>query len=407
MVRVKVAGMLCGAMLVMVSTAGDSRAAMIRIDEDAHIDVGFLIQPMAVVTESDLDGDGTLDSETEFKVRRGRLRLRGVVGDRITAFLQSDLGTTAGGAGYDWRIIDAWVMLRATDELFLLAGQNMAPANRQNMTAASVLLTIDRPGLTYKSLTWGTRALSAFSNRTLDDTDAGLRGPAEVRDLGLTLFAVRSFTDGVHGKAYLGAYEGVQLAGRDAPRLTGRLQLNFGDAEPGYYNLSTYLGGKRTVGIGASYDTQASVADSEDRGAIDYTYYSLDIFAEHPWMDGHVTLEAAFSGLDLDGATALYTTRGETGAGRDATRAEGAGYYVQAGYYQNRWQPWAGFERWNSDAEDETGAYSAWRVGLSYYLRNHNAVIKGGYERLKSVMPLPGTNDDTIGSFVMKCSVTY
>ncbi len=396
---------LVGVLMLLSTTGG--RAAMIRIDEHAHIDIGFLIQPMVIVTESDLDGDGTLDSETEFKVRRTRLRVRGVAGDRVTAFLQSDLGSTAGGAGYDWRIIDAWVMLRATDALFLMAGQTMAPANRQNMTAASVLLTLDSPGLVYKSLTWGTRALSAFSNRTLADTDAGLRGPVEVRDVGVTLFAVRSLSDTLHAKAYLGAYEGVQLAGRDAPRFTGRLQVNFGDPEPGYYNLSTYLDGKRTLGIGASYDTQANVTDSEGHGLVDYAYYSLDAFAEYALMQGRMTIEAAYSGLDLDGATGLYTTRGETGPGRDATRAEGSGYYIQTGYYQNRWQPWAGFERWNSDAEDEAGSYSAWRIGISYYLRNHNAVIKGGYEQLKSETPLPGTDEDTIGSFVMKCSVTY
>lgn len=400
-------GFLAGVMVCLAVLLNDGQAAIIPIEDDAYIDVGFLLQPMVVVTQSDLDGDGLLDRETEFKIRRGRLRLRGVVGDRVTAFIQSDIGSTDGGAGYDWRIIDAWVMLRASDGLFLMTGQNMAPASRQNMTASSVLLTLDYPGMTYKSLTWGTRALSAFSNRTLADTDAGLRGRADVRDLGVTLFGVRRFTDYLHGKAYVAVSDGIQLANRDEQRYTGRIQLNLGDPEPGYYNLSTYLGGKRTLGIGASYDTQSRVADSLDRGVVGYQYYSLDVFAEYPWLDGHLTLEAAYSDLDLGGATALYTVRGDPDSARDATRAEGYGYYIQTGYYQDGWQPWVGYERWVSDAEDGAGSYSAWRFGLSYYLRNHNAVIKAGYERLQSETPFPGTTEDTVGSFVMMCSVTY
>ena len=85
--------------------------AVIEIDDQSKIDVGFRVQPLLIVTQSDLDGDGTLDTETDFKVRRGRLRLKGTLTDRVTAFLQTDM-TGANGGGYDWRVIDAWVSIK-------------------------------------------------------------------------------------------------------------------------------------------------------------------------------------------------------------------------------------------------------------------------------------------------------
>ena len=55
-----------------------SGAAHIEIDDQSSIDIGFRLQPLLIVTESDLDGDGVFDTDTDFKVRRGRLRLKGI-----------------------------------------------------------------------------------------------------------------------------------------------------------------------------------------------------------------------------------------------------------------------------------------------------------------------------------------
>jgi len=72
-----------------------------------------------------------------------------------------------------------------------------------------------------------------------------------VRDLGVTLFGNQSFGEDAHLKYYLGAYDGAQAANEDNLRFTARAQLNLLGKEAAYYNDGTYLGEKRTIGIGA------------------------------------------------------------------------------------------------------------------------------------------------------------
>ena len=144
-------------------------------------------------------------------------------------------------------------------------------------------------------------------------------------------------------------YDGLSAAGTDSERMTGRLQFNFGDAEPSYYSIATYLGKKDTVGIGVSYDTQSNVAGSSTP-LTDYTYWNVDVFAEKPQGSGaSVSFEASYHSLDLNGANA---------------QAEGDGFYVQAGFLMSnkKWQPWFLYEDWSADAASGKGSYDLWRV---------------------------------------------
>jgi hypothetical protein len=234
------------------------------------------------------------------------------------------------------------------------------------------MMTIDRPGINTKNLTWGTRSTYRFGTSTLDQTDAGLRGDNAVRDVGAVLWGTGSFSDTMHLKYYAGLFDGVQNADTDDNnlRFTGRVQFNMFDAEPGYYNLSTYLGTKKTLGFGASYDMQDEVANNTiGGGTSDYEFWSVDAFLEWPLGPGYLTAEAAYSDLDLDRFD------------DEAAAAQGNGWYVQAGYYINKWQPWVEYEEWDGDAfSGDFGNYSQYRVGISYFFKGHNANIKLGYE---------------------------
>ncbi|MGB5511904.1 MAG: hypothetical protein WBM87_09375, partial [Woeseiaceae bacterium] len=276
-----------------------------------------------------------------------------------------------------------------------IAGINMAPASRQSTTGSGGLMTMDRPGNNYKNLTWGGRALRNFSTTTITGTTAGLSAPVAVRDTGVTLFGSGSLSDTSHLKYYLGVYDGIQAGSNDKLRMTARAQWNFGDAEAGYYNTSTYLGKKKTLAFGVSYDVQDQVLPGSGSGSFaDYSYYSVDAFADWPMGEGTLTAEAAFSNLDLDGA---------------APNAEGDGFYVQAGYYQNQWQPWIAYETWDSDATGlaaGTGSYDAYRIGVSYFFKGHNANVKAGFESLDSDVPISGS-DDSSNAFILGFYITY
>jgi hypothetical protein len=376
--------------------------AELKIDDESSINLGFRAQVLAKSIESDLNGDDSFDNFTDFQVRRARIRLLGKVNKHISAFLQTELGSGAGGSGSDVRLIDAFVTVNYNPWARIYAGINMAPASRQATTSSGGLMTMDRPGNNYKNLTWGTRALRNFSTSTVGTTDGGLRGEQDVRDMGATLFGSGSLSDTSHLKYYLGFYDGIQASGNSDRnlRMTARAQWNLFDAEAGYYNLSTYLGKKKTLAFGVSYDVQDEVQLADGSGLLssgaygDYAYYSVDAFAAWPMGEGTLTAEAAFSDLDLDGADAA------------ALQSEGDGFYVQAGYFMNNWQPWVAYESWDSEATSGAGDYDAIRVGISYFFKGHNANVKAGFENFNTDIPFDG-NEDSSTAFILGFYITY
>jgi hypothetical protein len=378
--------------------------AILKIDDDSSIDLGFRVQTYVTQTDRDLDGDGKFDDDTDFRVRRARLRVKLTVNEYVSAFIQTDATDDQGGAGSDMRVIDSWVNLKYNNWLQLFTGQHMAPASRQALTSSGGMMAIDRPGNNTKNLTWGARALSRFAQTTYaDSNDPQITGDNAVRDVGATIFGTGSFSDTMHLKYYAGAYDGVQASGSDddSLRYTARAQMNFFDAEPGYFNLSTYLGGKRTLAIGASYDTQdnvqpATAADpTRQAGFGDYEYWEVDGFMDWPLGPGSLTLEAAYSDLDLDDAT------------QAARQSQGDGWYAQSGYYINKWQPWVEYETWSSDANNDLGSYDSWRVGISYFFKGHNANVKLGYEMFEPDQDFSGTSEDKINTIVLGFFTTY
>lgn len=382
--------------------------ATLEIDENSKINLGFRLQTLYLHSQEDLDGDGEFEDTNDFKVRRARIRLGADVTRWVSIFLQSEAAADA-GTGLDMRLIDAFIQLKPSPLFNIFMGENMAPAQRENMTSSGGLLAMDRPGIVYKTLTWGTRAVDRIANATYRDSDAGLRGDVDVRDLGVTIFGHLSTSEMVHVKYYLGMYDGVQKGvSSDHERYTGRVQVNLFDNEPGYYNLATYLGKKKTVAIGASYDTQHAVARDLATGKdADYSLYSFDIFTGYPVGPGSVTFEASYINLDLDDATQL-NYNGDGTSFHNAKQSQGDGYYVQAGYFWNNWQPWVEFEQWSSDAADDLGSYKSGRIGLSYFIHGHNAAIKAGYELFKADHNFTQVaQEDTIHTFATGLYVTY
>jgi len=50
----------------------------------------------------------------------------------------------------------------------------MAPAQRSNLTSSGGFLALDRPGITYRTLSWGARGKYAFTNTTFGDSNSKL-----------------------------------------------------------------------------------------------------------------------------------------------------------------------------------------------------------------------------------------
>lgn len=401
-----------GVLVPMVWAGSVMRAqagARLEISDEAYLELGLRIQALALASEKDLNSDGAYDSYEDFLVRRARIRLKGVVNQYVSGFLQTEgVDVNDETFGLDMRLIDAFITLKPNPWAQIVAGQNMAPASRQNLVSSGAMMCVDRPGMNTKTLTWGTRSTMRFVTSTYSDSDAGLRGEAAVRDVGATLFGSGSFTDTAHLKYYLGAYDGIQEGPTDSElRYTGRVQANIFDAEPSYYNASTYLGTRRTVGLGAAYDLQDAVAYAADVGDVDYRFFTLDAFGDYPVGSGSLTLEAGYLNLDLGDATEIDLDFDPETPGINASQSQGDGFYFQAGYYINRWQPWAELESWTADADSGKGSYDLYRLGLTYFIEGHHANVKAGVEQFEADAPIGSSTADSVTSFVLGVYLTY
>jgi len=401
-------GVLVGVILVRPSASW--AGVELQIDQDSNLELGFRLQTQ-FLTSTNSQADAESEHEEKFLLRRARIRLGGSVTKWVKFFIQVGSDSEEDGSVGDAKVIDGFINLHLFEQAQVIMGEHMAPAGRQHLTSSAAMMAIDRPGITDYNLTWGLNGGAVFNTAIFEDGNLDLSGDGNVnRDIGVTLFGSTSFTETFHAKYYVGGYTGIQFMNNaeDKERVTGRVQLNFFEPEPGYYNLSTYLGAKKTVAIGASIDHQQRIArDTITDDNVNYIWYSFDAFADIPVGPGSTTFEAGYSNLDLEDSTSLRDSA--SGPPKNAKETEGKGFYVQSGYYLENLnlQPWALYERWYSDASDDAGSWSAWRVGVSYFIKGHNANIKVGLERFSAAEKIGGSADKNIDTFLIGFYVSY
>jgi len=393
---------------VLAFSANDASAGFkLKWDDDTYLDLGGRYQFHAYNTQANIDGDSTdLESVTSFKSRRARFRLGGQANKFIGFFLQTEAGQTAEGAGYEMRLIDAFMKLKFSRKLNIWAGETMVPVNRYNITSSGALMTMDRTASAYKTLNWGLRARTAFTDGNYKDGDVSGKivpnAANAVRDIGATFWGVFDPSDTVHVKYYLGVYDGVQTgvsgAGRnDNFQYAARIQLNLGAAESGHYHQATYFGKKDTIAIGFGYNAQDAIMKGRADNEIDYKYYTLDLFIDKAGL----TFAAAWSVLDL----------GEDAADTSLSKATGNGIFAEAGYMvTERIQPWVNIDTWDSEAANDLGSYTTWRIGATYLLdaeKGHRANVKLGYEQFTAQENFTGTDEDTINTIMLGLFSTF
>lgn len=175
------------------------------------------------------------------------------------------------------------------------------------------------------------------------------------RDEGVAVWGQRG---GGKFKYQLGLFEGpdgVVAGGEDETLVAGRVVANFLDPEPGYYNSSTYFGGKDIFAVGA-------VVQSFDGG----TGSNVDVLFERGVGDGTLTLEAAayrydeFAGSDGDGS-----------------------FFLASYLFAGGWQPTARIQTVDIDVFDpvsgmitlDTPETDITEFGFNYIIDGHNARV--------------------------------
>jgi hypothetical protein len=284
-------------LVIMDLPRGAAAGVEFKLSDNTKVDLGFSLQTLGRLTDFRNPNSNDADGGFDFLLRRGLLRAGGEAGDYIKFFLQSEAeAATDNDPGV--RISDATINLHYREVAQLIMGLQKPPSYRSILTSDDALMAIDRPGITGYNLTWGLRGLVEFNTTTLRNTNSGIHGPYQDRDLGATFFGTYSFSDLLHLKYYAGIYRGIQKSddSSDRPRLTARLQLNLFDPEPDYDNLGTYLGTKKTIAIGYSNDTQHNVVTNlKNDSGVNYTSFNeFDLFIDWPAGPGSITFEGSY-----------------------------------------------------------------------------------------------------------------
>ncbi|MBC7696828.1 MAG: porin [Bacteroidia bacterium] len=331
--------------------------ATITFGEDKSISAGF---GMRAGFSSVEDGAPNGDSRSQdFSLDSARIYLSG----SLNKYIKGMLNTEKDIAGEGFQVIDANVQFEIMPELTIWAGRFLSPSDRANMAGP------------YYSLGGG--YWSGIASRY------GFNGGYIGRDDGVA--AVGSLFDSKLAYSF-GAFEGNTEFKITGPSITqgprtgidglmyaGRLQYDFWDAEPGYYGTGNYLGAKDILAVGIAGRTQANGAASlTDQGR--YSSYSVDFLLEKKDVGpGAVSFEAAYYDYDTDDV--FLSEQGKA-------YSAGAGYIFSNKVGWGQFQPFARYQKFNSDAalNSDTKKYD---LGVNYIIEGYNAQVSTVYSETK------------------------
>lgn len=320
----------------------------------SSIKLGVLLQPQfESVGSSALDG-----MANNIFLRRTRLLFGGTLFKDIEWFIDTDFADLfkAGADGVKstpgMNVQDAYATFKVVDEAFKVdLGYMLPPLSHNALQGATTLFSWDY-----------------FANSFRHGTAFGSSGNPVGRDAGIQLRGL--VADGLL-EYRAGLFQGRREAATTAEmqsqnmfRVAARVQLNLLDAEPGFFYWGSYLGTKRILSFGASYDFQDS-----------YKHVSGDGFLDMEVGPGVLTAQVNVQHwdgddwLDLPAQTALMGEAGYT-------------------FYGPRLSPIVRFERrWVDDNEALEETRIAGGIALWPYAHNFN--LKAFYTRV-----MPGADAD-------------
>ncbi len=248
-------------------------------DGNSVLYVGFLAQGQA---EGIWTPNGKANSKDLF-LRRFRLMAGGRVNSKLSFFVETDSpnlgkGTSTGSKGEDRIFIqDAFFTYRFRQEFQVDAGMMLLALSHNYGQSAASLLAVDYGPYTFLA-----------SEPT---------GSRYGRDYGVQ---ARGYLFRNHLEYRAGVFQGSRAptgssaSGASNPfRTTGRVAWYPFEADTGFFYTGTFLGTKKVLSVGASFDHQ-----------MEYNSRSLDFFYDQPLGHGDgITLQADYT--FLDGKTAF------------------------------------------------------------------------------------------------------
>ena len=292
------------AAVLYAASSASFAGPVIEFGEEGFLEIGYSLQLWSQYrdfTSANHDGAGN-----DIFLRRNRITLMGQQSDVVGFYAQLEVGGDS-RAGNDDKPVsyrDAYITLDFTDATRFIVGRFKNTFTRENLEACLEPLTLDRADASYSPF-GGTRDTGAAMWGNLGDSAA---------------FQYRVMV--ADGR------EGDDVA-RNSPRITTRVHWSGLDPEYDYGYRGTYLGTRRILTFGASYDYQADAAYADYTNLSDikdYKAWTVDGFFEYPLESGTYTVSAAYYNYGLGNAI---------NKNPDPTlpaNTELEGFYVKAGY---------------------------------------------------------------------------
>ena len=345
-----------GALLAVAAAVGTlacsqaSAGATIPIGAEKSLTVGFGMRGSYTSAE-DAAPNGTSRS-SDFNLDSARIFLGGSLSKNIQGMLNTEWD------GDQIRVLDAAGQFSISPELNIWAGRLLSPSDRANMAGPYYSL-----GGGYWA---GVASRYGYNGGIFRGRDDGVVawGNSMGGKLGYSFGAFEGHTFGI-GSLTQNQAKAAGLKVSDDLMYAGRVQLDFWDAEPGYYGTGNYLGGKDILAIGVAARTQKNgVLTAVHSG--DYSSYNIDFLMEKKLPSGAIAIEAAFYDYDTDGVVLAE---------------QGRAYSAGASFLINKFQPFVRYQKFAADTHIDSKQVD---VGVNYIIDGYNAQISAAYSSSKT-----------------------
>jgi hypothetical protein len=206
------------------------------------------------------DDSNSADDFSDFELNSARIYISGTVTDNLKVMFNTEYSTV----DEDVNVIDAAAMFSFSDQFNIWAGRFLAPSDRANLYGP------------YYASHWGT-FIDGVQDGYPFETTGRSDGVMYWGQFGIAKISFGAFDDSLSG-----------TKGETDVLYAGRVQLDFWDAEAGYYLNGTYYGEKDLLAVGVA----AQTAHGDNA-------YSLDFLLEKKLGNsGVITLESEYAKYD-------------------------------------------------------------------------------------------------------------
>ncbi len=357
---------------VMPAFAQEDGISKFTFGENKWVSLHYLLQAQGMYQQQQDNADKQYYG-SDAQIRRSRVILKGQVSEKVSFFMETDAPRQEGTNKSYLYTQDAYIDYAIMDEFKIAVGHILLPFMHHNRASSVSRLGVDFNVNTVK-----------LGSNAWRDTGVEVRGL--VFD-GLIDYRAGAF-DG-HDREWVDttndgdATNDTQLNENDGLRYTGRVQLNFLDAEEGFYYSDNYLGKKKVLSIGGGVDYQQDVYAREAEKTDDYMAWTVDLTVDVPVGAGNsFALQGAYMQYENSPMFDTNAVWDDDDGIEPSQFYETTAYFVQAGFlWNNMLQPVVKYWTTETTAVEDGDEVKTTMLtgGLNYFINGHNANIKVEY----------------------------